>query len=87
MPNTPTPAPKGNGLTKRLASLSESAVIADFVLERISRDAGRPGGVPAAVLGTLSGVQRAEGGRTSALSHTVSRVMANSAPTTGELRD
>ena len=39
MPNTPTPAPKVNGLIRRLASLSESAVVTDFALERISRDA------------------------------------------------
>ena len=39
MPNTPTPSPKGNGLIRRLASLSESAVVTEFALERISRDA------------------------------------------------
>ena len=39
MPTTPTPAPKGNGLIRRLASLSESAVVTDFALQRISRDA------------------------------------------------
>ena len=39
MPSTPTPAHKVNGLIRRLASLSESAVVTDFALERISRDA------------------------------------------------
>lgn len=39
MPNTPTPAPKVNGLIRRLASLSDSAVVSEFALARISQDA------------------------------------------------
>ena len=39
MPVTPAAAPKVNGLIERLGTLSESAVITEFALERISRDA------------------------------------------------
>ena len=39
MPDTPAAAPRVNGLIERLGTLSESAVITEFALERISRDA------------------------------------------------